>query len=279
MCFHGFKNNSSTLHAEFIINDTINSYNSKGSTVFICSLDAEKAFDTCNWSSLFNKLTSETNLPSSVIKILHKLYLNGTASVNYLDQKSSEFKFTQGVHQGSILSPYFYNIYTNNLLSEIKSLNVGTVIAGESTAITAFADDMILMSSTLSGLQKLIDTCVNYGRNHFIKFNSGKTEFLISGKIHIRDSKIFLDGNVIYPKSSLVHLGFHWKLKRNHNADLQLSHSSHRIQEAWASVNAINSSGIPFCTRIPSPFTIMGSTTIRSTSSWSICTAKTSATL
>lgn len=244
---YGFKNKSSTLHAEYVINETIKSYNSKGSTVYICSLDAEKAFDSCNWSSLFNKLTSDTHLPSSAINIIYKLYINGTASVSYLDQISSEFKLTQGVHQGSILSPYLYNIYTNQLLLKIESLNVGTTIGGEGTSITAYADDIILMSSTLSGLQKLIDTCVEYGKSHSIKFNYKKTEFIISGKSHLTNHQIKIDSNIIYPKSSLVHLGFHWKLSRNRCVDLQSSHSSHRIQEAWASVNALISSGIRFC--------------------------------
>ena len=43
-----FKTNSSTQHAEFIINKTINHYNKNGSNVYLCSLDAEKAFDSCH---------------------------------------------------------------------------------------------------------------------------------------------------------------------------------------------------------------------------------------
>ena len=53
---YGFKANSSTLHAEFLLSETIRFYNRKNSPVYICSLDAEKAFDSCNWDILFEKL-------------------------------------------------------------------------------------------------------------------------------------------------------------------------------------------------------------------------------
>ena len=52
----GFKKESSTLHAEFLISETLHHYNKNGSSVYMCSLDAEKAFDSCNWDILFQKL-------------------------------------------------------------------------------------------------------------------------------------------------------------------------------------------------------------------------------
>ena len=80
---------------------------------------------------------------------------------------SDKFTLTQGVRQGSILSPYLYNIYTEQLLSNIKSMNVGTIIVKVHTAITAYyVDDIILMSATLSGLQLLIDECVKFGKEN-----------------------------------------------------------------------------------------------------------------
>ena len=58
-------------------------------------------------------------------------------------------------------------------------MNVGTIIVKVHTAITAYADVIILMSATLSGLQLLIDECVKFGKENCIKFNSAKTEFII----------------------------------------------------------------------------------------------------
>ena len=117
----GFKEFSSTLHAEFVINETIKYYNHKKSPIYMCSLDAEKAFDSCNWDILFKKLHNEKNIPTQVINALSSLYKQGTANVNYNRQVSYEFTIAQGVRQGSILSPYLYNIYTELLLKELEN--------------------------------------------------------------------------------------------------------------------------------------------------------------
>ena len=117
----GFAPGSSTLHAELLISDTIKHYNSRGSPVYICSLDAEKAFDCCNWNTLFSKLAKK-NIPNEIVALLIKLYLNGTAVVHYASHRSPKpFALTQGVRQGGILSPFLYNIYTEDLLQHIKS--------------------------------------------------------------------------------------------------------------------------------------------------------------
>ena len=139
-------------------------------------------------------------IPENVIKVLESLYLQGSAYVSYSSESSYTFQLSQGIRQGSILAPYLFNIYMSELLSKIEDLKVGTKIGPTFTGITAYADDIILMRSTLSGLQNIIDCCITYGIRHKIKFNSSKTEFLISGISHINNPYIYIDGIRVYPK-------------------------------------------------------------------------------
>ena len=67
---HGYKLRSSTLHAEFLIRETIHYYNKNGLAVYICGLDAEKAFDSCNWGILFEKLYYKKNIPFSMVNVI-----------------------------------------------------------------------------------------------------------------------------------------------------------------------------------------------------------------
>ena len=46
------------------------------------------------------------------------------------------------------------------MLNEINNMNVGTSLFNVPTNITSYADDIILLSSTLTGFQKMVDKCV-----------------------------------------------------------------------------------------------------------------------
>ncbi|XP_065684255.1 uncharacterized protein LOC136096659 [Hydra vulgaris] len=181
----GFKHNSSTLHAEFLLSETIKHYNNNNSSIYICSLDANKAFEL-----YYNK-----KLSLSVVRTLQSLYLSGTASISYLGHKSNHFRLSQGVRQRSILSPHLYNLYIQSILNQIVSdSKVGTTISGVYTGIIAYADNIILLSPTLSGLQELVNKVQSNCQNLYIKLNTEKAEFIISGKSSITKNSIQING-------------------------------------------------------------------------------------
>ena len=101
------------------------------------------------------------------------------------------------------------------MLEEICSLNVGTTLDGTFTGIIAYADDLILMSPTISGLQTMVNHCISYGQRRMIKFNSSKTEFVTSGSSHHPNPFVYVDAKRVYPQTSLTHLGFHWSVNKS----------------------------------------------------------------
>ena len=70
----------------------------------------------------------------------------------------------------------------------IGGLRVGT----DSYNVLAYADDLLLMSSTVCGLQKLITKAHNYVRDHGINFNASKTKCAILGKNYLMRQPIWL---------------------------------------------------------------------------------------
>lgn len=247
---YGFKRNSSTLHAEFLISETIKLYNNNSSPVSICSLDAEKAFDSCNWDILFEKLYFEKNIPLNIVQVILSLYNLGTASISYKHHSSRTFKLKQGVRQGSILSPHLYNIYNENLLHQISSeSSIGTSIYGNFTGIVAYADDIILLSTTLSGLCTLVDKCESYGRSNLIKLNAVKTEFMVSGKSPLKNTFISIGNTIVTPQNKLKHLGFTWDNvnDRKGKATLNNININERISQAQVVGKTLIKNGIRFC--------------------------------
>ena len=244
---NGYKFDASTLHAEFLIQETLHHYNKNGSPVYVCGLDAEKAFDSCNWDILFDKLYYKKHIPLSVVNIIKSLYAKSSSRVKYGSHLSYEFCLSQGVRQGSVLSPHLYNIYTEDLLKCIEDQAAdGTTLHGQYTGILMYADDIILMSSTLNGLRKLIETVTTISKENCINFNADKTEFCISNQNDCFDNTFIMNGYTITPTSSLKHLGVLWNLKRGilrmDDENIQL-----RVSKFWAVVKALIKEGVRFC--------------------------------
>ncbi len=214
----------------------------------MCSLDAEKAFDSCNWSVLFEKLYYEKNIPLPVVKVLKSLYENSKYSVSYNGRRSYWFNASQGVFQGSILSPHLYNIYTELLLKTIETQNItGTSIHGTSTGIIAYADDIILLSSTRSGLQSLLNQCTDYFDSTAISLNVDKTEFLVSGSNTPTSTYIELNHHLVTCQDKLKHLGFTWSLRKNGCATLNDHNVQERLNKFWALIYSLIRGGSRFC--------------------------------
>ena len=114
---------------------------------------------------------------------------------------------------------------------------------GTNVSILAFADDIILTSPSLHNLQTLLNECSKYFKEHSIKINDKKTQFVISGKTPISNITLRLNGNAIAPQSNLSHLGFKWSTNQRKKLSLK-QHLQSRISEAWATTTSLISAGI-----------------------------------
>ena len=92
----------------YVLKEIIDAYRVLNGSVFTCFLDASKAFDRVNHSILFGKL-SNRGIPQYVIRILSYWYENQQMCVRWGGTYSTFFSVTNGVRQGSILSPYLFN--------------------------------------------------------------------------------------------------------------------------------------------------------------------------
>ena len=106
--------------------------------------------------------------------------------VKWKQSVSKPFRVTRGTHQGSTLSPKFFNIFIDGLLRQLDQANCGVRIGRTKINSFAFADDVTLISSTVSGLQSLINICYDYANNWEFSFGHSKSKCLITG-----DSKLF----------------------------------------------------------------------------------------
>jgi hypothetical protein len=167
---------------------------------YLVLLDIEKAFDSVWHDGLIFKL-QKLKFSPFLLKMIQSFLEDRQAFVEVNQAKSSFFDIPAGVPQGSVLSPFLFNIYINDAP---KINNCNLAIYADDTAL--FCDfpwrDINNIKSTLeNGLSKITD----YFTSWKIKINNSKAEFSIFTRSTIMKNKM----NSIFPQFNGN--TFHWK--------------------------------------------------------------------
>ena len=159
-------------------------------------MDASKAFDRVNHWLLFKKLI-DRGMPLIFVRILMKWYTTQKACVRWGSALSDSFFITNGVRQGGILSPLLFNVYMDALSSSLSNAPIGCSIGGVMVNHIMYADDLVIISPSAKGLQRLLDICDDYGQSHDILFNDGKNVCMYmpaNSSFYINTPAVFLNG-------------------------------------------------------------------------------------
>ena len=188
----GYKRRHSTSHAIFTLQSTIDYFTSRGSNVFAAFLDCSKGFDKVNHDGIFIKLMKR-DVPLCVLNILIYWYSNLTSVVKWNGLLSYSFAVKSGVRQGGVLSPHLFAIYVDDLISLLRSLNVGCHILNIFVGCIVYADDICLLAPTRSALQLLLNSCEKYGISWCLSYNPSKSKVMQFGKTLVNPSITMYD--------------------------------------------------------------------------------------
>lgn len=170
----GFKKGHSTDLCVFSLKQVIEFYHSLSSPVYVCFLDASKAFDRLNHWLLFHKLALR-GIPIIVIRLFVYWYASQQFCVKWGNTFSCKFHITNGVRQGGIISPVFFNLYMDGLSKLLNNSSIGCTFNGKVVNHFMYADDSCIISPSPAGLQKLVDLCCVYADSNTLMYNELKT--------------------------------------------------------------------------------------------------------
>ena len=128
--------------------------NTRGSAVCTGSLDAEGAFDAIPHSILFYK--AATVLPKHYWHVMHTWYSKLTVQVKWCGTLSSAIKVSVGTRQGGLSSPFLFNLFYQDLISLLSNYSGGITIHNDAYNVFCYADDLIIASLRVTGLQEMI---------------------------------------------------------------------------------------------------------------------------
>ena len=75
-----------------------------------------------------------------------------------------------------------FNVYIDDLISRLESDRLGCCVNGTYVGCIAYADDILLVSASVTALQSMLNICDDYGCKHSMLFNSKKSVCIKIGR-------------------------------------------------------------------------------------------------
>ena len=117
------------------------------------------------------------------------------------------FKSLVGVRQGDNLSPTLFNIFMNGLPKYFDDSCAPTRIGNTPLNSMLYADDLMVVSETQSGLQEAMYKLEKYCSSWSMKVNANKTKFMVTTGDRGQPCTVTYQQNNIEPVSSFKYLG------------------------------------------------------------------------
>uniref|UniRef100_UPI003AF4937F reverse transcriptase family protein n=2 Tax=Thiolapillus sp. TaxID=2017437 RepID=UPI003AF4937F len=181
----GFRTGYCTMDNVFVLYAIVQRYLIKKSgKVYVCFVDFKKAFDTINRGVLWNVLR-KAGVGGKMLKILQSMYNVVKSCVRCPESLTDLFDCPSGVRQGCVLSPTLFSFVINELALEVaKNGSYGIQLTPDiiQILIMLFADDVILTSYCVKGLQTQINILKQYADSFSMTVNMCKTKIIVFRK-------------------------------------------------------------------------------------------------
>ena len=200
-----------------------------GKIVCAILMDLSKAFDCISHKLLIAKFRSY-GLSMSACHLLTSYLRDRTQRVKLGNTKSKWLHIDKGSAQGSILGPFCYNVFTNDMLS----------IVSDNIEIYNYADDNTVICSGYeyedikAELMLNVDKIIDWFRDNHMKVNPDKFQCIVFGNV-VNPGTFIINGNIVRPEETVKLLGVHIdnKLDFGH-------HVSHICQKAGKQVKVLS---------------------------------------
>ena len=179
----GFRTGYSTVDNSFVLRTLIDSALArKGRRLYCCFVDLRKAFDSVSRMALWYKLW-EIGVSGKLIKTLRQIYSQSRFAIKISQtSRSKDVASRTGVLQGCHFSPLLFIIFINDLIKFLPTDSGTPVVGDQYIQALLFADDLVLCSHTVDGLQQLLDKLKIYCDYWNLEVNKEKTKVMVFKK-------------------------------------------------------------------------------------------------
>jgi hypothetical protein len=180
----GFRGGYSTVDHIFTLYAIVQSFLLKKSKLYVAFVDFKKAFDSVNRNALWTVLR-KNGVSGKMYRALRSIYDNVLASVREKCCYTDYFNCPRGVKQGCLLSPLLFSFFINELAVELSKTGkhgIQLIPGAIEIFLLLFADDIILLSNTIIGLQNQLNSLKREAHRLQLTVNLEKTKILVFRK-------------------------------------------------------------------------------------------------
>ena len=177
----GFRKDYSTVDHMFTLYAIVQKYLLKNAKLYVAFVDFKKAFDSVNRNNLWNVLRKQ-GVNGKMYKALRGIYDSVIACVREKGIYSEFFNCPRGVKQGCLLSPQLFSFFINEMAIEISNSGkhgIQMIPGGIEVFLMLFADDVILLSDTVVGLQNQLSILKQEADRLHLTVNLDKTNIMV----------------------------------------------------------------------------------------------------
>jgi hypothetical protein len=97
-----------------------------------------------------------------------------------------------------MIDELIFTLVNEDIGAHINDINVSTIV---------YADDIVLLSTGFSHLQRLLDICDEFSKNWRIRFNAKKSNIMEIGPHFFKNSTFNINNNLIPKVDEIIYLG------------------------------------------------------------------------
>jgi hypothetical protein len=205
---YGFTEGASSNNAAFLLSEALADSKTRNKPLFATYMDASKAFDVVDHSSVMNHLYNR-GVDGTLWLAIDSMYTDIHSVVKWNGEVSKTFGEGQGIRQGSVSSTALFNNRSTPLLERLSNCSGRLCIGHIPLGGVMCADDLALLSNSSHGMQCLVNEAANDASRERFTFSRTKTKSVVSNQKANNQlaSQISLCDSSIEESTSEKHLG------------------------------------------------------------------------
>lgn len=214
----GFMKERGTTDGIFCLRQLMEKFREKQRALHMVFIDLEKAYDRVPRQEVWRSLRKRM-VPEKYVALTQEMYHNVYTRVRSGVGVTEGFKVKVGLHQGSTLSPFIFNIVMDVMTEEVREAVPWSML---------YADDIVVCAERRDELEVKLERWRTALESRGMRISRPKTVYMCSGMEEDGRESIRLDGEEIKRVDKFKYLGS----VMDEGGDME-KEVQHRIQAGW----------------------------------------------